>query len=200
MRAWKPRERLLAGATATVVAGGLLFQAVLQPVWARAAGLGDEVEGLEVSLTRMRANVRMRDQIEGRYEQLKGLMRESGSASQEMPRFARLLTEICGPLGLQMRSIRPLPDADEGFYRKYALALEMEGPMPELAKFLSAVARAEDPIRVERMELMCKDRPDVVTAHAVVTKVAATSRPAGEERHWPGEGAGRVSLARGGER
>ena len=68
-----------------------------------------------------------------------------------MSRFAALLTDLYKPLRLQARSVRPLPDEDLGFYRKFTLSLEVEGPMSELAKLLAVAARASDPIRIERM-------------------------------------------------
>jgi Tfp pilus assembly protein PilO len=198
MRAWKPREQVLAGVTAAVLLGALLVEVMFLPQWSRYTRKRDEVARLQVALTRMRANILLKDQIEARYEQFKGLIHESGSASQEMSRFARLLTELYGPLGLQTRSVRPLPDEDEGFYRKFALSLEMEGPVLEIGRFLAAAARAADPIRIERIELSCKDRPDLVTAQVVVTKVTTTSRPAGEASRQPRPRTTLVRASQGG--
>jgi len=171
---------MLASVALIAIAGAAVVEMVLLPQWSNYTQVRDEAALKEVSLRQMRANMRLRDQIEARYERMKGMIRESGTASQEMSRFARLLTELYGPLRLQTRSVRPLPDEDQGFCRKFALSLEMEGPVGELAIFLAAAARASDPIRIERMELNCKDRPDHVVAQLVVTKVTTTSRPAGE--------------------
>ncbi len=192
MRAWKTRERRLASVALTVIAGAVVVEAVLLPQWSSYTRARDEAASKEASLEQMRANLRLKDQIEAGYEQMKGMIRESGTASQEMSRFARLLTELYGPLRLQTRSVRPLPDEDQGFYRKFALSLEMEGTVGELTKFLAASARASDPIRIERLELNCKDRPDYVVAQLVVTKVTTTSRPAGGMDHGgrPSNGSG----------
>ena len=188
---------MLAGAVLVAVVAAVLVEAVFLPQWSHCRRLREEASGMEASLARMRANMRLKDEIEARYEQLKGLIRESGTASQEMSRFARLLTDLCRPLRLQTRSVRPLPDEDEGFWHRFTLSLEMEGPVGELAKFLAAAARASDPIRIERMELNCKDRPDFVTAQLVVTKVATTSRPAEES---PRGTRTRVAYGRAGRR
>lgn len=183
MRPLSRREQTLGGITLAVVVGAGLFIWFIDPALARHAKLQEEVSRLEASLTRMRANMLLKDQIEARYEELKGLARESGSPNQEMARFARLLSGLYSPLSLQTRSVRPLPDADEGFYRKYALRVEMAGNVAGIAKFLAAVAQASDPIRVERIELTCKERPEFVTATLVVTKVVTTGeRPAAGAR------------------
>ncbi len=175
MRSLGQRERILGGLTLMVVGGSGLFAWFIDPALARHAVLQEEVGRLEVSLTRMRANMLLKDKIEARYEELKGLARESGSPAQEMAQVASLLSRLCSPLSLQTRSVRPLPDTDEGFYRKHAFRLEMEGNVTEVAKFLAAVAQASDPIRVERIELICKNRPEFVTVTLVVTKVVTIS-------------------------
>lgn len=180
MRTWNKRERVLAGATAAVILGIILSEVVFLPQWSRYGRLRAEVASRELALTRMRANMLLKDQIEARYAQLKGLIHESGTASQEMSRFTQLLASLYEPLGLHTRSVRPLPDEDEGFYRKFSLSIEMEGPVSEVAAFLAAAARAVDPIRIERIELNCKDRPEVVSVMAVVTKVVTSSQPARE--------------------
>lgn len=200
MRVWNARERVLAGATASLLLGVMLFEVVFQPQWSRYVQLKQEVARREVALTRMRANMQLKDQIEARYSQLKGLIRESGSASQEMSRFTQLLTSLYERLGLQVRSVRPLPDEDEGFYRKFSLSIEMEGPVGELAKFLAAAASASDPIRIEQIDLNCKERPEFVTALAVVTKVVTTSRPAHEETPRASSRVTRGHIAQGGGR
>lgn len=182
MRSFSRRERVLGAATLAMIAGAVLFWFVFEPQWSRYTRLQDEVVEMELGLTRMQANMRLKDRIEARYDELKGLIRESGSPSQEMSRFARLLNELYRPLDIQTRSVRPLPDEDEGFYRKFSLQVEMVGSIAELARFLTAVAQADDPIRVERVDLVCKDRPDHVTASLIVTKVVTESEPGGAGR------------------
>ena len=50
----------------------------------------------------------------------------------------------------------------------------MVGTVHDLAMFLAEVAQTSDPIRVERLDLTCKERPNFVTASLIVTKVVAT--------------------------
>ena len=76
MRALSRRERTLGGITLVVVGGGALFAWFIDPALARHAELREEVSRLEASLTRMRGNMLLKDQIEARYEELKGLARE----------------------------------------------------------------------------------------------------------------------------
>jgi len=174
MRTFNRRERMLAGVTVVTVLAAVSAQTVVGPLWTRYIRLQDRRRELQLALTRMEANLRLKDRIEARYEELKGLIRHSGTASQEMSRFARLLTDLYRPLKLDVRSIRPLPDRDEGFYRQFALHVEMNGPIEHLASFLAAVAKVPEPVRVERVDIVCKERPDTVTASLVVTKIVTT--------------------------
>lgn len=171
MRSLTPRERVLGSLVFTTIAGAVLFESAIQPQLTRNTELRHRVNQSQVSLTQMRANLQLKDQIEARYEELKGLIRESGSPSQEMAGFAEALTGMYLPLKVQTKSVRPLPDIDEGFYRKFTLRVEMEGSVPEIAKFMAAMTDFPAPIRVERLDITCKERPDYVTAMFVITKI-----------------------------
>lgn len=177
MRRLNSRERLLASITATVVGLAVGYHWLLEPQLDRQAELEREVGQLQISLTRMQANLLLKDKIERQYEELKNLVRHSGSSSQEMARFARLLSEICSPLGMTTKSVRPLPDVNAGFYRKFMLQVEMSGSLADIADFLAAVNRVQEPIRIERMQLTCQDRPDLLAASIVVTRVVTTEEP-----------------------
>jgi len=178
MRAFNQRERLLGVVTVTAVLLGLCWQTVVAPQWSRYARLRSDLLELRLTLTRMQANLRLKDHIEARYDALKGLIHHSGTPSQEMSRFARLLTEIYRPLDLDIQAIRPLPDKDEGFYHQFALHVEMSGPIDQVAAFMAAVATAPEPVRIEQVELLCQERPDLMTASVIVTKVVTTHQMA----------------------
>lgn len=185
MRPTTRRERTLAIAAGACVGLAILVEAVFLPKWSQYRRLSEEARRLETTLAHMRGNVLQKDDIEARHEQLRDMIHESGTPSQEMSRFARILTEICGNVGLETRFIRPLPDEDHGLYRQSSLSLEMEGPVSEIARFLASIARAADPIRVARIEMTCRERPEVVHAKIVVTKVSTTTQPAVRPRPGP---------------
>ena len=136
-------------------------------------------------MTRMHANIRLKDRIERQYKNVRQLIRESGSASQEMSRFAGLLADLYGPLNLQMTSVRPLPDVQDVYYRKYVLRLELSGSTAEIARFLASLARTPEPISVEWLDLLCKDRPGHLSGALIVSRVVTatdTATPAAPGR------------------
>lgn len=177
MRALNRRERFLAIAALSALLAAFVIKGALAPQWQRYTRLQERRRALELDLTRMEANLRLKNHIEARHNELKDLIRHSGTASQEMSRFARLLTDLYRPLSLDVRSVRPLPDRNEEFYHQFALHLEMTGAIDQLAAFLVAVAEVPEPIRVQNIDIVCKDRPDVVTASLVITKVVTTQEP-----------------------
>jgi len=171
MRALNPREKRIARLTAAVLSGALLYVWLVRPQLDRHGQLQEEVAALGTSLTRMHANIRLEDRIEKQYKNVRQLIRESGSASQEMSRFAGLLADLYGPLNLQVTSVRPLPDVQERYYRKYVLRLELSGSTMEIARFLANLARTPEPISVEWMDLLCKDRPGYLSGALIVSRV-----------------------------
>jgi len=74
----------------------------------------------------------LRDQIEARHEELKELSRESDSPGQEMTRFASSLADLYTRLDAQTKSARLLPDTDKGFYRQFALRVEVLSEVGEV--------------------------------------------------------------------
>jgi Tfp pilus assembly protein PilO len=191
MRTLNQRERILGAVSATAILLIALWQMAIAPQWTRYDRLRAEHHELAIDLTRMQANLRLKDAIEARYDALKDLIHHSGTPSQEMSRFARLLTDLYRPLRLDIKAIRPLPDKDEGFYHQFALHIEMSGPIDQVASFMAAIATSMEPVRIEKVELLCQERPDHVTASIIVTKVVTTQ----ELSEHPGViGVGRESL------
>lgn len=179
MRRLGPRERRVAMATAGVLAMAAVYVWIVEPPLQRYAQVEEDLAGLRASLARMQGNMQQRDRIERQYAAARKMIRESGSPSQEMARFARFLSDLYSPLPIQTMSVRPLPDVQETYYRKFSLRIETVGMLPDVARFLAAIVQASEPICVEWMELACKDRPGYVTASMIVTRIAASQGQAG---------------------
>ncbi len=174
MRTLNQRERILGAVTASAILLIALWQMVIAPQWTRYDQLRAEHHELTIALTHMQTNLRLKDSIEARYDALKDLIHQSGTPSQEMSQFARLLTDLYRPLRLDIKAIRPLPDKDEGYYHQFALHVEMSGPIDQVAAFMAAIATSLEPVRIEKVELLCQERPDHVNASIIVTKVVTT--------------------------
>jgi len=158
-----------------VVAAAIAYVWIVEPPLQRYAQVSEELGGLRASLAKMQVNMQLRDRIERQYVAVRKVIHESGSPSQEMARFARLLGDLYSGLPVQTTSVRPLPDVEETYYRKFSLRIEAVGMLPDVARFLAAIVQAPEPISVEWMELVCKDRPGYVTASMIVTKIAASA-------------------------
>lgn len=177
------RERKIGRLTLLVILATVVYLYIIGPQLSRYAALQAEVEDLRLSLTQMQSNMQIKDRIESQYEGVRSLVHESASPSQEMSRFARLLSDLYSPLNMQTTSVRPLPDQQESHFRRFTLRLEMAGAVTEVARFLSSLSQVPEPIRVEWLELTCKDRPDYLAASLVVSKVVIT--PTGSAKAAP---------------
>lgn len=176
MRALNQRERAIAWATLATIMAAAAYVWFVVPQMARHDELCEEISQLHLSLAKMQSNMQLRDRIESQYEGVKVLLHESGSPSQEMSRFARLLSDLYSRLNMKTTSVRPLPDVQESYYRRFVLRLEVAGTVAEIAQFLRVLSEVSEPIRVEWLELVCKDRPSYVAASVIISKVVTTGQ------------------------
>jgi hypothetical protein len=172
MRPLNRREKILGILTAVVVGGMLLFLVMIDPQLKRHGELSKQVDHLQLVLTKMQTNIRIRDSIEARYASLENLIKDSKGPGQEMAHFTQLLSELYKPLNLDVKTVSPLPDTNEGTYAKYALRVEMSGMIDEICLFLAELVTAAETVRVERLDVICKDRPNYLNASIIISKMA----------------------------
>jgi Tfp pilus assembly protein PilO len=196
-RTWTQREKRLALAMAAALAGFIALRGIVIPLATRWRLLADQERALESQCLRARIQVLLKKKVEREREAYAREISRQGSDQEEQSFLLQEVERLSRDLPIRVRSMRPLPPLEMGFYRRYAVTLELEGSVENVLKFLCAVESSPKLLRVERVELtadgknrgnllssMFVSRPAVGAAEGSATKA---QKPAASSRE-PSEG------------
>ncbi len=167
------RERMLAIITGVLIAGAVVFTAVIEPQLKERRLRLERLHELQLRRTKMKGDLLIKDRIEYIYSQIEPLIAGSRTELQEMTAFVRELTDLYLRLGVKPRDVTPLETTDEEFYRRLAVKIEMSGRIRDILHFISAIETSANPIRIERFDLDAQDIVDRVRGTFVISKVVA---------------------------
>ena len=177
----KKREKLLAIATAAILISIFLFTMIIDAQLKQHKALSSQFSQLQLDLTRARGNLLIKDRIEKAYSQIEPLIASQGSQQQQISDFTRLLDQIYSKINVKIRSVKILPVADENYYRKLTIRIEMKGFVKDFLKFIDAVEQHTEPIRIEQFDLTSQQTKDNIMASMIISKIVSTeNRPAGK--------------------
>ena len=177
----KKREKRLAIVTAAILGSVFLFTTIIDPQLKKHKALFSRFAQLQIDLTKARGNLLIKDRIEKAYTQIEPLIAAQGSQQQQISNFTRLLDQIYSNINVKIRSVKILPVADESYYRKLAIRIEMKGFVKDFLKFIEIVEQHTEPIKIEQLELTSQETKDTVMASMIISKVVSVeNRPAGK--------------------
>jgi Tfp pilus assembly protein PilO len=172
----KKREKLLAVITGAIITATFLFTAVIDPQLERHKSLLRDLSELELELTKAQRNLVARERVERAYSQIEPLIAGEGSLQQQKSGFTRLLDEICSQLSFKNRLVRILPVAEEEYYRRLSIRVEMTGQMSDFLKFVRVIEERPEPIKIEQLELAAQESKDIVRISVVISKIVAETQ------------------------
>lgn len=167
------RPILLAAVTAGVLLSVGMFTLVIEPRLKERHARRAEARALQAKLTKLQADLRVRNRIDQLYEQIAPLLAGTGSDQQEISTFTRELGNLYSRLDVKTRSVKLLPTAQEEFYRLLSIKIEMQGPIRAIVQFILAVESHASPLRIEQFGLRARETADEVQVSFLVTKVVA---------------------------
>jgi len=177
----KKREKLLAIVTAAILISIFLFTTIIDPQLKKYNALSSQLSQLQLDLTRARGNLLIKDRIEKAYTQIEPLIAAKGTQQQQISDFTRLLDQIYSKLNVKIRSVKILPVADENYYRKLTIRIEMKGFAKDFLKFIEAVEQHTEPIRIEQFDLTVQESKDTIMASMIISKIVSSeNRVAGK--------------------
>jgi hypothetical protein len=177
----KKREKLLAIVTAAILGSVFLFTTIIDPQIKKHKTLSIRLAQLQLDLTRARGNLRIKDRIEKAYTPIDPLIATQDSQQQQISDFTRLLDQIYSKLNVKIRSVKILPVANENYYRKLTIRIEMKGFVKDYLKFIEAVEQHIEPIRIEQLDLTSQEAKDTIMASMIISKIVSVeNRPAGK--------------------
>ncbi|MHC4396885.1 MAG: hypothetical protein ACYS1A_14645 [Planctomycetota bacterium] len=177
----KKREKVLAIVTAAILGSIFLFTTIVDPQFKKHKALSSRLAQLQLDLTRARGNLLIKDRIERAYTQIEPLIAAQGNQQQQISDFTRLLDQIYSKLNVKIRSVKILPIADENYYCKLTIRIEMTGFVKDFLKFIEEVEQRTEPIRIEQFDLTSQETKDNIMASMIISKIAsAENRQAGK--------------------
>jgi Tfp pilus assembly protein PilO len=175
----KKRGKILAAATAVILGLVFLFTTIIDPQLKKRKVLSSQLIQLQLDLIRAKSNLLIKDRIEKAYTQIDPLIATQGNQQQQISNFTRLLDQIYSKLNVKIRSVKILPVADENYYRKLTIRIEMTGFVKDFLRFIEEIEQHKEPIRIEQFDLTVQETKDTVMASMIITKiVSAEDKPA----------------------
>jgi len=165
------RETTLAVATVVVLVGILIFVTIIEPQLKRHATLDDKLRELQIQLTQMKSDMRIKDRIEQMYSQIEPLIASDRTDQQEISLLTRQLNDLYASRPLKIRSVKILPITQAEFYKQVSVKIEMSGKIKDIIAFVNSIEQYTQPITIERFDLRASDRTDHVRVWFRISKI-----------------------------
>jgi Tfp pilus assembly protein PilO len=167
------REKVLAIIAMGVILGAVIFTVIIEPELKERKTRLARMRQLQLKLTKMKGDLLIKDRIDNIYSQIEPLIVSNGTNQQEISLFTRELSDLYSKLSVRTRTVKILPIANEEFYKRLSVRIEMSGHIREILNFVLSVETYPNPIRIEQFDLKAREIVDNVQASFLVTKVVA---------------------------
>lgn len=98
------------------------------------------------------------DEFQAQYASFREETSQGQEPDERLSLLVSRLEKLAKEEGLILYDVRPLPSESEGANQLLKLALEMEGDIVNLARFLHHIVAGKDPVRIERYSFFQKVR------------------------------------------
>ena len=176
LKKYNTSELLLIITTVFVVVGALAYVMIIEPQLDKRKTLLTEMQNKKLELTRMRAEMHIKDRVENTYIELEPLIMGNGTDQQEISQFSRELNDLYSRLRVSIRSVRVLPLLKEEHYRKVSIRTEMTGNIRDIVRLIGSVETGKKPVRIEHLNITAADAVDHVKASFLLTKVISIEK------------------------
>lgn len=172
----KNREKILAVTTAAVIVGVFIFGIIVEPQIKKRKRHIEQLHQTQLQLTKMQGDLLIKGRVDKIYAQVEPLIAGGGTDQQEISLFTRELGDLYSKLAVKIRSVKILPCANEPFYRRLSIKIEMSGHIKDVLRFIQAVEGHSNPIRIEQLDLKAMETKNNVQLSLLVSKVVAEAK------------------------
>src|SRR5215471_12380182 len=155
-------QKIVAGLAGLVIVAGLGYLLLVSPKIEERAGLRQQNDGLQLEVSRARAdeaNLRpFRVQAEALRKRLQAA-KERLPSEKEMPGLYRQLSDMASQSGLQLAAFSPKPPADREDVAAVPIAMTAEGNYHQLGAFFARVSRLPRIVDLGDFRLVGIERP-----------------------------------------
>lgn len=136
----------------------VVYQFVFDPFGRTLAKLNSDIRAAELKLVQSRQKIAGRVAVEDEYKKYEPVLRDTASSDRQAMGLSNEVEALVRNAGLSLLDIKPLPEKDGGFYREYAVDLNVRGPMSGLVSFLHELGGTKRLLRVRSILLRPTDR------------------------------------------
>lgn len=189
-RTWTRREKTLALAVLAALAGFIALRGIAMPLLSRWRLLADQESALQARCLRARTQLLLKKKVEREREAYAREISRQGSDQEEQSFLLQEVERLSRDMPIRIRGMRPLPPQEMGFYKRYAVTLELEGSVENVLRFLHTVESSPKLLKIERVQVtadgknrgnllssMLVSRPAMGGAEKAEKRVAATREP-----------------------
>jgi Tfp pilus assembly protein PilO len=151
-----PREKRIALVTICVVAFAVLFKFMIHPMAVHWSRLNKEVVFQRNQYLKLNRMLEMKEGVEQAYQTYQGAILAKGSEEEEMAGFLREIEALSRPLPIEVTLVKTLPVTNAGFYKRYAIQLEVIGDTISICNLLYSLENPSSLLKVKRLQLTAK--------------------------------------------
>ena len=171
----KKREKLLLVLTVVLVASVFVYSSVIEPQMVKRSQLLDEYRQKQTQLTKMQADILVKDRIESSYQEIEPLIKSTGNDQEEMSAFSQEFQELNSEFSLKPKMIKFLPVVNNQDYRKILVKVELTGGIRNIVDFISSVENDKKAMKFEKVSFVAKNRDDNIQLSFVLSKVISNA-------------------------
>jgi len=150
----------------------ILDRLALSPISRRVQQINQDIKIKEKELSGDLRNIHQKEIIAGEYQQYLKYVRKGGSDEEEIARILAEIEELARSSNVYLVDIKPQGTHQIDYYKEYAVQLEAEGRMENLATFLYGINHSALLLRAEKISLSLKEKESsTVKGVVLVTKV-----------------------------
>lgn len=179
MRKLSQRERLIAGVTATVAVGALVYLYAIEPAAAAWLEVHDRAEEAQHEAQDLKSLIQDKDNIELEYRKLRGAVAQAASEEELTIALLREVDQLAAGCGLQISSAKPLQVSRGQNFDRIAMELQAYGNANQAVQFLQRLQSEEHLLTTDSITMLVGrgEAPVTVTLH--ISKLAAIGKRKG---------------------
>jgi Tfp pilus assembly protein PilO len=166
------REKTMFYSGGLTVLGIIVYAMAIVPLWDYWQGLNRNITAKEVNLLKNLKILNQKDIINNTYAKYSESIKMKGSSEEETAVILKEVENIARSTNVYIASIQPQRVQDMDFYKEYYVALDAEGDMASLTKFIYDLQNSKQILKVKQLQLTPKsDAENILKGHIVITKI-----------------------------
>ena len=143
---------------AALAALALLWLGTTRALFECIVDLNSEIALRKRALAKQKGILAKRDLFLTRYEEMKNQLSQTKEPDERLNYFVNQLELWAKEEALVLEDVRPLPSEEEQNITFLKVALELEGEMLNVGRFLYKISSSKEPLRIERFSIFQKVR------------------------------------------